>query len=38
MRKASATGSTVSGSFHPRRVAISPSTEVMRKATISFAR
>ena len=26
MRKASATGSTVSGSFHPRRVAISPST------------
>ena len=39
MSSASATGSElVSGSFQPRRVAMKPPTEVIRKATTSFAR
>ena len=38
MSSASATGSSVSGSFHPWCVAKKPSAEVMRKASVSFAR
>ena len=38
IRVASAIGSTDSGSFHPRRVAMKPPVAVMRKATTSFIR